>query len=63
MKFLFMTLVLIGFEIQENLAEWPMPPPPPVRDCWDGNKCRRDQHCGEKGMCLHDTQETMGHEG
>ena len=22
---------------------------PTVQDCWDGNKCRIDEHCGETG--------------
>merc|ERR1712179_102782 len=24
----------------------------PVKDCWDGNKCMLDKHCGKNGKCI-----------
>ena len=25
--------------------------PPPIKDCWDGNKCQLDKQCGKNGKC------------
>ena len=27
------------------------PPAPPIQDCWDGNKCQKNSHCGKNGNC------------
>ena len=50
-KFLLISLVFTGFEFQENYAENSIG----IKDCWDGNKCNLDKHCGEKGKCISST--------
>ena len=52
-KSLFIALVFIGFEIQENLAETPALAQPsgpckPREGLW----CTKDNHCGESGECI-----------
>ena len=27
------------------------PPAPTIQDCWDGNKCQKNSHCGKNGNC------------
>ena len=50
-KLLLIALVFTGFEFQENSAENSIG----IKDCWDGNKCNLDKHCGEKGKCTPST--------
>ena len=45
---LIVTLTFAGFEIQDNLA---FQSPYQIQDCWDGNKCQLDSHCGKLGVC------------
>ena len=48
MKKLFLiALFFTGFEFQENSAGNSIG----IQDCWNGNKCNLDKHCGEKGKC------------
>ena len=49
-KSLFIALVFIGFEIQENSAETPVLAQPckPKEGFW----CTKDNHCGESGECI-----------
>ena len=48
-NFLLLTLIFAGFQIQDSLA---FSPPEPIKDCWDGNKCIKDEHCGNRGECF-----------
>ena len=68
MKILLMTLIFAGLQIQDNLAFGPgealteeaIPkiapqralPGGPIQDCWDNNKCIKDEHCGTQGKCV-----------
>ena len=48
MKLMLLTLTLVGFEIQDNLANYF-----PIKDCQDGNKCIVDSQCGQDGKCTN----------
>ena len=48
MKLMLLTLTLVGFEIQDNLAT-----SIPIYDCQDGNKCIVDRQCGQYGKCIN----------
>ena len=50
-KLLLIALVFTGFEFQENSAGNSIG----IQDCWDGNKCNMDKHCGENGKCISST--------
>jgi hypothetical protein len=50
-KLLLIALVFTGFEFQETSARNSIG----IKDCWDGNKCNLDKHCGEKGKCISST--------
>ena len=50
-KLLLIALVFTGFEFQENSARNSIG----IKDCWDGNKCNLDKHCGKKGKCTPST--------
>ena len=50
-KLLLIALVFTGFEFQETSARNSIG----IKDCWDGNKCNLDKHCGEKGKCTPST--------
>ena len=49
---LLVTLIFAGFQIQYNLAFGPVGIKRPIQDCWDGNKCILDGHCGNQGDCI-----------
>ena len=49
---LLLTLIFAGFQIQDNLAFGPGGIQQPIPDCWDGNKCFQDEHCGDQGECI-----------
>ena len=46
-KLMLIVLVFTGLEFQENSAGDSIG----IKDCWDGNKCNLDKHCGKKGKC------------
>ena len=46
-KILVVALIFAGFEIHNNSAFQL----PKIQDCWDGNKCQLDSHCGKLGVC------------
>ena len=39
------SIIFSFFEIKD----FSMAQEPKIQDCWDGNKCRIDEHCGETG--------------
>ena len=56
LKLVIMTLILAGFEIQDNLASLDKMPSiinRPIQDCWDGNRCLTSSDCGKEGTCVY----------
>ena len=60
LKLSILALCLVIYQIHATVGQEKSPGArrggnwPDVQDCWDGNRCLRDNHCGNQGKCVFD---------